>query len=58
MTMHLGLIHKPLVRTDVFLSEFHRDSLRQLAKERDITSAELLRRILDRAIRRMLASEK
>jgi hypothetical protein len=54
---HSYSVSKPLVRTDIFLSEFQRDSLKKLAAQQGITAAELTRRILDRHLRRMLKAE-
>ena len=56
MTLHAEHISQPLRRTDIFLSEFQRDTLKSLAAAQDITAAELTRRILDKALRRMLAA--
>jgi len=52
--LHSDRISKPLVRTDIFLSEFQRDSLKTLAAAQDISAAEMCRRILDRGLRRAL----
>jgi hypothetical protein len=52
--LHSDRISKPLIRTDIFLSEFQRDSLKTLAAAQDITAAELARRILDGGVRRAL----
>jgi hypothetical protein len=54
MTLHSERVSKPLVRTDIFLSEFQRDTLKSLAAAQDITAAELTRRILDKHLRRVL----
>jgi len=54
MTLHSERVSKPLVRTDIFLSEFQRDTLKSLAAAQDITAAELTRRILDKHLRRAL----
>jgi hypothetical protein len=54
MTLHSSQVSKPLVRTDIFLSEFQRDTLKLLAAAQDITAAELTRRILDKHLRRAL----
>ena len=56
--LHSDCVSKPLVRTDIFLSEFQRDSLKTLAAAQDITAAELTRRILDRHLRRALKQTK
>jgi hypothetical protein len=45
---------RPLIRTNIFLAEFQRDTLKTLAKEQDISAAELSRRILDGGLRRAL----
>ena len=52
--LHSERVSKPLIRTDIFLSEFQRDSLKTLAAAQDITAAELTRRILDKYLRRAL----
>ena len=57
MMLHSGHVSKPLVRTDIFLSEFQRDSLKSLAAAQDITAAELTRRILDKHLRRVLKGQ-
>lgn len=54
---HSYCVSKPLIRTDVFLSEFQRDSLKALAAAQGITAAELTRRILDKHLKRMLKKE-
>ena len=54
MTLHSERVSKPLVRTDIFLSEFQRDTLKSLAAGMDITAAELTRRILYKGLRRAL----
>jgi hypothetical protein len=48
---------KPLIRTDIHLSDFTRDNLKELARGQDISSAELTRRVLDRHIRRELKKQ-
>lgn len=52
--LHSEHLSQPLVRTNIFLSRFQRDSLKELARQKDITAAELCRRILDAGLRRML----
>ena len=56
--LHADSISKPLVRTDIFLSEFQRDTLKSLAAAQDISAAELTRRILDKHLRRELKKRK
>jgi hypothetical protein len=51
--LHSEHLSQPLVRTNIFLPQFQRDSLRDLARQQDITAAELCRRILDAGLRRM-----
>ena len=51
--LHAENLSKPLVRTDVYLSEVQRDSLKALARQRDISMAELIRRVLDKHLRRI-----
>ena len=58
MTLHSEHVSKPLIRTDIFLSEFQRDTLKTLAAAQDITAAELTGRILDRALRRAVKQSK
>jgi hypothetical protein len=53
--LHSESISKPLVRTDVYLSEFQRDTMKDLARHHDISMAELIRRVLDKHIRRATA---
>jgi predicted DNA-binding ribbon-helix-helix protein len=50
--LHAESLSKPLHRTNLYLSEFQRDSLKMLAKAEDISAAELARRILDAGLRR------
>jgi hypothetical protein len=50
--LHSEHLSQPLIRTNIFLSQFQRDSLKKLAAADDISAAELARRILDRALRR------
>jgi hypothetical protein len=56
--LHAELISQPLIRTNIFLSKFQRDSLKSLAAEQDISAAELARRILDKGLRRGLKKQK
>lgn len=55
--LHSDRLSKPLIRTDIFLSEFQRDSLKKLACQQDISAAELTRRILDQHLRRELKKQ-
>jgi predicted DNA-binding ribbon-helix-helix protein len=50
--LHSESLSQPLVRTNIFLSQFQRDTLKELARQQDISSAELARRILDKGLRR------
>jgi hypothetical protein len=52
--LHSNRISKPLIRTDIFLSDFQRETLKSLAAAQDITAAELTLRILDRHLKRAL----
>lgn len=52
--LHSDSLSKPLVRTNVYLSECHREALKTLAAQMDISAAELLRRIIDEHFKRML----
>jgi hypothetical protein len=38
---------KPLIRTNIFLSEFQREALKKRARKQHISAADLARRILD-----------
>jgi predicted DNA-binding ribbon-helix-helix protein len=55
--MHAESLSKPLVRTDVYLSEFQRDTMKELGREQDISMAELIRRVLDKHLRRALKKQ-
>jgi hypothetical protein len=44
-------MEQPLVRTNVFLSRFERETLKARASKRGISAAELTREILDKALR-------
>jgi len=52
--MHSERRSQPLVRTDMYLSRFQLDSLKQMGRERDLSMAEIIRRVLDRYIKREL----
>jgi hypothetical protein len=52
--LHSESLSKPLVRTNVYLSESQREALFTLAKEQDISAAELLRRFLEKDLRRAM----
>jgi hypothetical protein len=54
--LHSESISKPLVRTDVYLSATQRDTMKDMARNQDISMAELIRRVLDKHIRRMTAN--
>ena len=59
--LHADSLSKPLVRTDVYLSEFQRDTMKDLARRQDISMAELIRRVLDKHLKqsvRKLVSPK
>ena len=43
---------QPLVRTDVYLSAEQRDALKVIGASQDLSMAEVIRRVLDRYIRR------
>jgi predicted DNA-binding ribbon-helix-helix protein len=51
--LHADSLSKPLNRTDVYLSEFQRDSLKELAGQQDVSMAELIRRVLEKHLRRV-----
>jgi hypothetical protein len=50
--LHSEHLSQPLIRTNIFLSEFQRETLKALAAAKDISAAELARRILDKHLRR------
>ena len=50
--LHAESLSQPLVRTNIFVSRFQRDSLKELARQGDISMAELIRRVLDKHLRR------
>ena len=50
--LHSESISKPLVRTDLYLSEFQRDTMKDMARNQDISMAELIRRVLNTYIKR------
>jgi predicted DNA-binding ribbon-helix-helix protein len=51
--LHSETLSQPLIRTNIFMSEFQRNTLKELARQQDISAAELVRRILDRGLKRM-----
>lgn len=55
--MHSESLSQPLVRTNIFLSKTQRTLLKSLAAARDISAAELVRRILDKGLRRESAKK-
>lgn len=55
--LHSEHLSRPLIRTNIFLSQFQRDMLRTLAAKADISAAELVRRILDKHLRREMKKE-
>ena len=50
--LHADSLSKPLIRTNVYLSEAQREAIFALAEAQDISAAELLRRILDKFLKR------
>ena len=50
--LHSDSLSKPLVRTDVYISAEQRDAMKALGASRDISMAEMIRRVLDQYIRR------
>jgi hypothetical protein len=50
--LHAESLSEPLVRTNLFPSEFQRNTVKELARQLDISAAELARRILDKGLRR------
>ena len=56
--LHAEKLSEPLVRTDVYLSAFQRDSMKDLARHEDISMAELIRRVINKHIRRVMAKSE
>jgi hypothetical protein len=56
--LHSERRSQPLVRTDIYLSEVQRDALKRLGAARDLSMAEVIRRVLDRYIRRELKKQR
>ena len=56
--LHSDKVSQPLVRTDVYLSAEHRDILKELGRQQDISMAELIRRVLDKHLRRALKKQE
>ena len=56
--LHADKLSQPLIRTDVYLSEFQRDTMKELGRQKDISMAELIRRVLDKHLRRALKKQK
>ena len=54
--LHAESLSQPLVRSDVYLSVAQREALKQSAREQDISMAELIRRVLDKHLRRAAKS--
>ena len=52
--LHSSKVSQPLVRTDVYLSVEQRDTMKELGRQQDISMAELIRRVLDKHLRRAL----
>lgn len=50
--LHAERRSEPLVRTDVYLAREQRDFLKELGVSSDISMAEVIRRVLDKHIRR------
>jgi hypothetical protein len=50
--LHSESLSQPLIRTNIFLSKAQREALKALAAAKDISAAELCRRILDKHLRR------
>jgi hypothetical protein len=50
--LHADKLSQPLVRTDVYLSAEQRDAMKELGRQQDISMAELIRRVLDKYLRR------
>lgn len=55
--LHSESLLQPLIRTNMFLSKNQRDSLKELARQQDISAAELARRILDGHLKRALKKQ-
>ena len=50
--LHADKRSQPLVRTDVYLSAEHRDKMKELGRQQDISMAEIIRRVLAKYIQR------
>jgi len=50
--LHAESLLHPLRRTNLYLSEFQRDALKELARQQNVSAAEIARRILDKQLRR------
>lgn len=55
--LHSESLSQSVIRTNIFLSQFQRDSLKRLAAAQDITAAELTRRILDKHLKQALKKQ-
>jgi hypothetical protein len=55
--LHSDKVSQPLVRTDVYLSAEQRDKMKELGRQQDISMAELIRRVLDKHLRRELKKQ-
>ena len=55
--LHADKLSQPLVRTDVYLSAEQRDAMKELGRQQDISMAELIRRVLDKHIKRELKKQ-
>jgi hypothetical protein len=63
--LRLGLTANPvgcrvytMIRTNIFLSKPQKESLEKLAKEKDISVAELVRRIIDKELEEVQKKKK
>lgn len=50
--LHSESLSQPLIRTNIYLSASQRDAVMELARQSDISMAELIRRVLDKHLRR------
>lgn len=55
--LHADKRSQPLVRTDVYLSAEQRDTMKELGRQQNISMAELIRRVLDKHLKRALKKQ-
>jgi hypothetical protein len=52
--LHSESLSQPLIRTNIYLSVSQRDTVMNLARQQDISMAELIRRVLDKYLKQAL----